>query len=399
MNTLDDLRDTLERHADILHDTERYVRPVAVRARIRAVRRRRAAAVAVAAVLVLVGGVAAASVLRSPGTPQPASVLGVDVPATIDVLGFPYTFEETEELGEGERHQLDELDGERAITLVGSDLGDGSATLLSDGEPVARVRTGEASAAPLPVGGTDPVLEVRYDGTPAGARAGVAIYEATGELAAGVSNGSVVFRDTYAGRPLLGAAFSAPGESSVEFDADGGPTMRFVVYCDGPSDLWVNLDIDGEPGMAGTCGADGTADLAAGSSATLDGLGAGKHVVRVFVSHERDGAPADVDEVTVGAGVYVAGDSLEYAGRTWLSDAADTSPLTLELASEDLLLGASGSGDLRLTWRGELDEGGSDGTIGQSSEGSLVAGVLLAGDTYQIRATGRGARILTYRPE
>jgi hypothetical protein len=315
------------------------------------------------------------------------------------VLGFPYTFEETEELGQGERHQLDELDGERAITLVGSGLGDGSVTLLSNGEPVARARAGQASAAPLPIGGSGPLLEVRYDGTPDGARAGVAIYEATGELAAGVSNGSVVFRDSYAGQPLLGAAFSAPGESSVELDVNGGPTMRFVVYCDGPRDLWVTLDIDGEPGTAGGCGADGQADLAAGSSATLAGLGTGKHVLRVFVSHERDGAPADVDDVTVGAGAYVAGDSVEYAGRTWLSDAADTSPLTLELASEDVLLGASGSGSLRLTWRGELDEGGSDGTIGQSSRGSLVAGVLLAGDTYQISATGHDARILTYRPE
>lgn len=402
MNTLDDLRSTLGQRAEELHDTERFIRPVAVRARIRAVRRWRAAAVATAAVLVLAGGVAAASSLRSPGMPQPASVVGINVPHRIEMLGFPYTLDGTATLGTGGSHQLDELDGDRAVTLVGSGLGAGSATLLSDGEPVARVRAGQPSAAPVPLGGSEALLEVRYDGAPTDARAGVAIYEATGELAPGVSNGEVVFRDVYAGQPLLGAALSDPGESAVTFEAGGATSMRVVPYCDGPAGLWFRLDLDGETLMQGACGADGTTDLAATSAGTFDDLGTGTHAVRVRVSRGADGAPADGDAVTVGAGVYAHDrNAVEYGGQTWVSDAADGSPLMLDLSSDDMLLGASGTGNLRLTWRGDLGDGGSDGTVAGDGVGStLIAGVLLAGDTYRITATGRDARILTYyRPE
>ena len=53
MSSIDDLRSTLERHADGLADHDLHVRPVAVRERVRAVRRRRRSALAVAAVAVV----------------------------------------------------------------------------------------------------------------------------------------------------------------------------------------------------------------------------------------------------------------------------------------------------------------------------------------------------------
>lgn len=410
MNTLDDLRTTLDRHAEDLDDTGRSVRPVAVHARIRAVRRRRAGIVATAAALALVGGVAAVSSLRSPGTPQPASVVGVDVPETIDVLGFPYVLDDTASLGDDDRHALSEVRGERAITLVGSGLGDGSATLLSDGEPVARVRSGDELAAPVPVGETRPLLEVRYDGTPSDARAGIAVYEATGELASGVSNGRAVFRETYAGQPLLGAAFSEAGGSSVTFRAGAARIARIALYCDGPGGLWVGVEVDGRPAVGSSCGADGS-DATTGTSVTLDDLGPGEHEVAVRLTRGPRGPAVEDDGVTIGAGLYAVelsptrlfGSTLEHriehAGRTWVSDSADTSPLTIETATEDLLLGAVSRGSVRLAWSGALGLGGSDGLIGGSGGGSLLAGVLLAGDTYEVRATGSDARILTYRPE
>ena len=95
MSTLDDLRSTLEQHADGLDDTERYVRPVAVRARIRAVRRRRAGLVAVAAAVVVVAGVATVGQLRSPRPPcsPPSRSSASTCPGSIEVLGFPYDLE------------------------------------------------------------------------------------------------------------------------------------------------------------------------------------------------------------------------------------------------------------------------------------------------------------------
>lgn len=402
MSTLHDLRSTLEQHADGLDDSERYVRPVAVRARIRAARRRRTALAATAAVLVVVAGVAAAGTLRGPGEIAPADrvVAGVDVPGRIDVVGFPYRLTDLTDLTDG-KVDLDEADHDQAVVLAASGLGTGSATLYADGKPVARVRGGEQVAAPYPLDDTAPHLRVRFDGAGAGARAGVAVYEATGAVAPGVDNGDVVFRDEYAGEPLLGAAFAEPGESSVDFESRGAEAMRFVLYCDGPEDLMVNVDIDGAPGVSFGCGDRGP-DAAAGTSAVLDEMGLGTHDLHVYLTRGSDETPVDVDGVTVGGGVYPAGGAVEYAGRTWVPTETfrpGGGSVSVDTADGDRLLGASGRGELGLTWSGDLADGGSDGFIGGRGPGSMLAGVLLAGDRYRVDATGPDARVLVYRPE
>jgi len=264
------------------------------------------------------------------------------------------------------------------------------------------VRGDQQVAAPYPVADSAPDLRVRFDETDAGARAGVAVYESTGELAPGVDNGDAVFRDEYAGEPLLGAAFAEPGESSVDFRSQGADAMRFALYCDGPEDLMINVDIDGEPGVAFGCGDRGP-DAAAGTSAVLDEMGRGTHDLHVYLTRQGDDeTPVDVDGVTVGGGVYADGDAVEYAGRTWLPDGVlrpGDGSVDVDTADGDRLLGASGRGELGLSWKGGLVDGASDGFVGGSGPGSTLSGILLAGDVYRVSATGPDARVLVYRPE
>ena len=90
MNTIDDLRSTLEREAEF-DDVERHVRSTSVQARIRAVRRRRAGSVAVAAAVALVLAAGTVGLVRGAATPEPAgpTLDDVQVPQRIEMSGFP----------------------------------------------------------------------------------------------------------------------------------------------------------------------------------------------------------------------------------------------------------------------------------------------------------------------
>ncbi|WP_028643065.1 hypothetical protein [Nocardioides sp. URHA0020] len=412
MNTLHDLRSTLDRHAEGLDDTERYVRPVAVRARVRAVRRRRAGVAGVAAVLVVIAGIAAADVMRGPDRIAPADrvVAGVDVPGSIELQGFPYDLTDLVDLTDDPTH-VEPADHEEAVLLAASGLGPGSATLYSDGQAVARVRGDEQISVAYPVGDGGTGLQVRLHDADPGARAGVAVYEATGALASGIDNGSVVFRDEYAGEPLLGAAFAEPGRSSVEFQARGAAIMRYVFYCDGPDSLFINVDVDGRPGLASSCGSSGV-DAANGTSGTLDGLDPSRdHAVRVYLTRGSDGPEVAPSDVTFGAGVYASGyagqrvqgqdvaRAVEYAGRTWVLDSAEVAPLDID-APDDVLIGVIGSGPaLRATWTGRLSHGGSSSISSPDRGTSTLGGVLLGGDRYDVTLRGGEGRVLVYRPE
>lgn len=418
MSTLRELRETLAEQADALDDAHRYARPVAVRQRIRVVRRRRAAAASVAAALVLVAGAALVVALPGRGSLEPASVAGVDVPRTIAVLDFPYELADTMEVGSGDRVEVGE---QQAVTLVGTGLGDGSATLLRDGDPVARVLAGEPVAAPLPVEGVEE-LEVRLDGTPGDARVGVATYEGTGQLAPGVSNGATVFRETYAGQPLLGAAFADDGASSVDFTAQSASVMRFVGYCVTPEpDLFLTVEVDGESGFAIGCGDTARRDATTGSSAVLDRLGAGPHDVHVFLTRDGDGPEVEADEVTLGVGVYAeqrgprvpgygrVASRVESDGRVWSLDQLGSGSLDApgEIHSwdwavpYDRLVAYVATGErIQVSYDGDLDRG----TLGGASGGRLigsVAGPLPRGDTYVLRFAGPDraeGTLLFYRP-
>jgi len=271
------------------------------------------------------------------------------------------------------------------------------------------VLAGSPLAAPLPVEGVER-LRVVLDDTPEDARVGVAVYAETDELAPGVSNGSSVFRETYAGNPLLGAAFADPGASSVAFEATGADLTRLVVYCVSPEgpDLMVDLEVDGEPDAAIGCSDTPRRDATQGSSGVVPDLGAGPHEVRATLT--RDGEPVDGEGTVFGAAAYAEesggrlwGQDLparvEQGGRTWTLDAVDTSPLSID-ASEDLLLAAIGRGaSVALSWTGELGGPGSLGSIRSTrGAGMITGGLLPAYDEYRIELRADEGRVLVYIP-
>jgi hypothetical protein len=416
MSTLHDLRATLDQHADGVEDTERYIRPVAVRARIRAVRRRRAGTVAVAAVLMLLAGGAAVSSVRSAGTPEPASVAGVDVPRSIDVLGFPYRLSGLVDLSVDTTH-VAPADRDRAVVLVATGLGDGIATLYSDDTPIARARPGEQVSVPVDLGDAGADLQVRFDDTDHHARAGVAVYEATGELAQGVTNadGTTVFRHEVAGNPLVQAAFSTPGAKEIRLEATApAADMSYTFYCSGEPDLWVNVEVDGTGPLASSCG-DVRPDAGVGTSAMTDGSHQVRdHDVRVYLTDGADGPEVTREDVEFGVGIYlrssldqqVAGQRVaarvEYLGRTWELAGVQDAPATIDSDGGDVLLGFAADGtNARASWAGRLLDR-EDGMVTLADGGyTSTAGLLLAGDAYDVRIDGdvTDARLLTYRPE
>lgn len=115
MNGIDDLRDTLERHAGEVPVVDPSIRRTAVARRIGAARRRRRAGAAAASVGVA-AVVAAAVLIPGSGTeagPGPAGPVeaGVDVPATITALGHDFALTEHES----------GRDGRVTVTLPASD--------------------------------------------------------------------------------------------------------------------------------------------------------------------------------------------------------------------------------------------------------------------------------------
>jgi hypothetical protein len=424
MNTLDDLRASLERETTF-DDTERYARPVAVRARIRVVRRRRAGAVAAVAAVAVVAAVATVGTLGGPETVEPAgpTVIGIDVPQEVTIGGFPYAVSDTAVFPSARpRLRIDETDADRAVSLVASDLGGGSATLYADGEPIARARGDQELAAPVPTGAT--TLRVRFVGVPDGARAGLAVYDATGELAPGLDNGTVVFRDTIGGDRLLDAAFSEPGESeaSVRFTA-AFDDVRFAEYCTTDErGLWLNVEIDNQGPISGPCNS-GTKDPGT-SSSSFSGSKVVGRTVRAYLTRGADGPEVSSDSSTVGVAVYEepAGErqvlgmrvasTVEYAGRLWRLDRTidkqagdDAVRATVDTDDGDRLIGVVGRGEMvGARWTGRLDSGTSSFLNATTGAGSAIDGVLLAGDRYQVTLDSEDGAdfqgvLLVYRPE
>lgn len=418
MNTLDDLRASLDQRAEQLHDTELYARPVAVRRRIRAVRRRRTAVAAVVAAAVVVGGVAGVGALRQPAGPEPAgrTLFGVDVPAQVSVSGWSYDLDRTERFSSDRaRLRLDDGDTERAVALVGSDLGSGFATLFRDGEAVARVSGGQELAVPVPVATGAVTLRVQVDDAPADAHAGVAVYDRSDQLPAGVSNGTAVFRDTVAGAPLVRAAFAEPAETSVALTFDGRPDrLSFAGYCrTSAKGLWLNIELDGSGPFTTQCASD-DADAGANGS-QLDDSTPGRHTVTAYVTRGMKGPRVSVEGL--GLGIYRTGGdadvlgapvprTVEADGRTWALDRVVMNDrTTVDTADGDRLLGfvADGADPVWASWEGRSVDGEST-MIGSSvGAGWSDAGTLLQGDTYRVRlqnesgAAFRGA-LLVYRP-
>lgn len=404
MNTLDDLRVALQR-AGTFDDVEGPARPLAVRRRVSAVRRRRAATAVATAVVVVLAVVAGGTLLGGGGsTVEPTRRL--DVPAQVRLSGFPYALTRVAHPRDGQRVSVGGDVTGRAAVLVAHGLGSGTATLVLEGQPIARlVRDGRSAPVPLLAGSARDQMYVALDGAPRGARVGIALYDRTGELADGVSNGETVFREQVGAMVRVDAGFAAPGARGLDLTVRAPlRDLRFRTYCsaDQPR-LWVQVSIDGDVPSGTECAGNDGIDGGATSLGAIGGdAGSRVHTVHVFLTRGRGLDPVSDPRVSYGVGAYVpATGTVEYLGRTWALDDVRTARATdIRTGGEERLLRvvADGVGGTA-TLTGRLDERRRTFEVHDLAAGPTVDGtLLLPGDTYHLELDVP-ARIEVYRPE
>ena len=422
MNTLEDLRATLAQHAEATDDTERETRAMAVRSRIRTARRRRAGGAVVAAVAALVIAAGTAGMVRGSGSPEPAgpTLDDVRVPERVDIYGFPYGLTETQRAAADGSVALEHPDGPAAVSLVATGLGSGSATLWSGPIPVARVRGDERVAVPVD-GVVLTELRVELDGAPDAARAEVAVYEPTGELAPGVRSGDVVFRRQYADRELVAASFGEGGQTASAEIPDGTGDLDVSAYCHSATpDLW--LQVDGTTGGMPCDDVDQGNDPGAANQNYLLAPRADDHTYGVHVTRGNGGPRATGVDVDFGFGVYrqaaapqrvlgaEAATVLEANGRTWrLDDVLDADgggDIEVDTSQGDAYIAIAYADALGMSvsWAGAPDGGWGGFRPGDEPQGPgvMYPGLLLAGTpAVRLDLTGPDAqaRVLVYRSE
>lgn len=414
MSTLHELRLTLEEHAESIHDDERLERAASVHRRVRAVRRRRVTVASAAAAVVVVAAVAVAGRFSADPEPVPAEQWhGVEVPREVELAAGTYDLEEIRDLEPGREVTFPLLDEgqveRRAVALVASGLGDGTATLLSHGRPVTRLVEGRELSPTLALWLT--TLEVELDGAPVGASVGVALYDGPDTL----------YPQRLADGELVASA-SAPDEATVEVTVEAAlDELTLSTVCSTATGEFT-MTIDGEQVVSeGRCSQhrryeDGSintlpdtnrADRMAGFIEPED-LQVVEHTIRV----ERS-------EPGISVGVYVLGDgpevlgqqvaeTVEYQGRTWTLDQvirhneAPGAKLARDISvgAEDRLLRVLSYGGHELELTSELGPPCRVMLIASDVSDSCNP-VLLPGDTYHLEIAGDGIGLagLVYRPE
>jgi hypothetical protein len=310
MNSLDDLRATLDRHAGDLDEVAvGPVRAAAVRHRVRAVRRRRRAAVAggAVAVLAVVGGVAALPDPAGPDAEPAATVVGVRPPAELTSLGFTYAFSEG----------VDGEDGTAVLRLPASDeprlvswatSGDDDVVRISAGSGAAPITYTDADFAGWTVVAEGARTTVRATvADPAAGDPGLAVYTLTDKRPAGVTKDGVTFRQQTADGTLIDAVVGDPGQNEVTVSGvTGAEGVGYSYYCaGGPPDAVLNIAYDDRPALeVGGCDDTVQVDPAArGGSSTA--TRPGEQVVRtLYVTDGSDGPRVVSDELRLGIGMY-----------------------------------------------------------------------------------------------
>ena len=322
MNTIDDLRATLQHHAADLPDELDHARSASVHQRVRVARQRRRAVVAggiASALAVTVGGVGLAA-LVSHRSSELRPLAGHTPPARMTSLGFGYSFVEGK-AGDGTvTIDFDASDSPRLVSWAGSSAGavevevrDQQIGDASDFSSFTTISPGETG--PVTVTGRGKVA--------------LAVYRLD-TLAPGVTGDGSVFRDEVAGDSLLGAAF---GDASHPVRLQvSSPTgrLRLASTCrHAPSGTWLTVEVDGEMTTSGECYGDhGDVDAGVGGG-TFD-IDTGTHTVTSRLTQGMDGPAVEAAPgLEFGVGVYAAArpvtaDSpfqmdpqIEYDGHVW----------------------------------------------------------------------------------
>ena len=375
MNTLSDLRSTLDEHAERVPDGEAVVRTAAVRHRVSVVRRRRRAVGAggLSLALVLVGAASfVTAVTATPCRPHPRCS-GCRRPTTMTSLGYTYRTDGTSETIAGAASV--EVDGLAQPRLV-SWTTDRPTTVrleLPDGEywTSSASRFRDFVVIPPGPGGT---LRVS---APEG-RVGLATYDVTDAQPDGVTRDGVTFRRTVADTPLLAAAIGARGADGgaylVRRGARPGPDERALHGAPAGSTVPRRHGGHGEHRQAAT--APRSTRAAAASERPPSGTRAApSRSASGSPARHVDPAAAGSDDVRIGVGLYgpvaseqVAGaaveHAMEYGGHTWdlrRGRPVRTSPVRYTGGSRAVRSprsaadGASGTTDLRFQRHGHAD--------------------------------------------
>ena len=400
MSTLHELRLTLDEHAERLHDSGHIDRTAAVHQRVRAVRRRRTAAVAIAAVVAIIATAVVTQTLRTPEDPVPAEQWhGVDVPTEVDLAAGTYDLDELRDMEPGEKVSFpypEKLD-RRAVALMAPGLGDGTATLLVNGNPVTRL-VGDSELTPTFALWLND-LQIRLDGAPAGAQVGIATYNGP----------DTVFPEIHENDKL--AASTTSDDSSAEITVTAALSeLELAALCSSTTGE-ITMTVD-DVAVVDAEACSQNFQLEDGSFSTeqlADNDRVEEHTIRV----ERTEPGVSVAAYVLGDGPEILGqqvaETVEYMGRSWtLDETIDQDggalPLSAEITTTDedrlvQFVNANGGAAATLTsGLGEPCEAISTQGLSDSCNP-----ILLAGDVHQIEVTGytltTEAAILVYRPE
>jgi hypothetical protein len=334
MNTVTDLRRTLDRHADAVVDPAAVARTTAVHHRVAVVRRRRRAlAGGTVAAAVVVAGVVAVQ-LRSDPSPSPAGpvVLGQRAPATISSLGYVYDATGTSQVVHG-RGTVAVARSSTPTLLSWTTDSPATVTFVLPDDEVHRTRvTAFHDFLQVPAGIAARVrVRVADD-----ASVGIATYALGDTRPAGYTRAGVTYRATVAGAPLLGASVGDLGATSVttSFVAPHGPVSIGAMCSRLPDGYAVNVDFgNGGPVSSTACDSDGSFDPGAASFTSFRAEHPGVATsVRIWISRsiqDTHVVPAgSIPGLRLGVGLYgpvrqqrIAGAEvpveIESRGHTW----------------------------------------------------------------------------------
>ncbi len=350
MTSLDDLRATLDLHADDLTDSGTSVRTASVHGRVRDARRRRCAAATggAAAMLAVVGGIALlpngtnSSPSPTPSLTPSTTVLGVDVPATMNALGYTYELDDTVTGADGSAVlDLERSNEPRLMSW---------ATSGNDQEVTVRGLT-DTTLHPsdadfdnwlyVPPGSADRVSVSVGSGEPA-----IALYSLGVQRPDGYTRGGVTFRQDVAGGELVAAVVGDPGEARLVLPVKvPGQEMWVQVECAGaPAGAGYDVARDGEPFLSeGRCGDRLPVDLSGLQGYGSEVMPGDSFALEVTVT-DSSGALVDAPNLRVALGVYSEDATeepfaqvVEALGHTWrlidVQDSAGAAQLTASTPS------------------------------------------------------------------
>jgi hypothetical protein len=337
MNTLTDLRRTLDQHADDVADPVAVARTAAVHQRVAVVRRRRRAVATGGVALALVAGAAAVVLPRGSNDAQPAApvILGQKAPTTVTSLGYTYRTD-----GHGAS-----FDRSGSVEVPKSDEPQlYSWTASSDVQVTVRTPDREEWHSQVTGFGdyvvVPPGVSGRLTLSVDRGSVGVASYDLTDIVPAGAySKDGITYRSEFSGAPLLRGVVSDRGQTDLttSFVLPNGPVQFHLACSSIPKGDFVHVLIGGKEAVIAQ---PDSCDDARGfdpvslsySTQSVPGRPGATKTVQIRVTagfHDTTAVPAGAaPDVQVGLGIYGPARSVrtragrvpqvvEHDGHTW----------------------------------------------------------------------------------